>query len=153
MIDRFNIPGGLYIQAVNANDEDMFAFGLATGGGNDFLDDGGATWEINQFQGAYIWINEGLGVGQIKPIASNTATRIIVTGNWAVNPNNTSRYNIGGGVTLSGTGAYHFQIPGGRPRVYIYGFRHIGATTYDIHHGAGYLEPRCNYHMTSVKGI
>jgi len=130
---RFATLDYITIKVVNSNDEDMFDNGLATGGGNNFLDDAGAGWSINQFTlggSAYIWIYEGTGAGQVRQIASNTATRITTTVNWAVNPDATSYYAIGGGATLTGTDGYHMLIDG--KRVNIHGFKHTGATNTDI---------------------
>lgn len=149
---RFATLNGILIKVVNANDEDMFYNGLATGGGINFLDDAGAAWSINRFQNAYIWIYGGTGAGQVRQIASNTATRITVTVNWAVNPNATSYYAIGGGATLTGTGACHISSQG--KMVNLYGFRHTGASSDDARwsiwaSGAFYY----NYCATSVIGL
>jgi hypothetical protein len=148
--NRFNTLDYITIKAVNASDEDMFDNGLATGGGNNFLDDAGAAWSVNQFQNAYIWIYSGAGAGQIRQIASNTATRITVTVNWAVNPNATSYYAIGGGATLTGTDTSHINIIS--KLVSIYGFGHTGATSQDISVINSLVDIYNNYHATSLIG-
>lgn len=80
-------------------------------------------WQVNQFAptaaaGAYsVWIKTGTGVGQLRPIQSNTATTLTVSPAWTIIPDTTSlyfivrtktftrladntlRYNINGGTT------------------------------------------------------
>lgn len=138
---RFNTLTWIYIRAVNSNDELMYDNGKATGGGNDDLDDTGQSWSADQFNGAYIWIYEGTGRGQIREILDTESNRIVIsTGatNWAVNPDSTSYYAIGGGVTCSSTASHHFQIAG--KMVGIYGFQHTGSTStamYWLTYGVG----------------
>jgi hypothetical protein len=76
-----------------------FVIGQATSGGALTLTHGGKSWATNQWKDAYqLRITEGLGAGQVRPIASNTATQITVTagGNWTTNPDSTSKYVIEG---------------------------------------------------------
>lgn len=148
---RFSTLAGIVIKSVNSSDEDMYDHGLATGGGNNFLDDAGAGWSVDQFNGAYIWIYGGTGKGQIRTISDTTATRITVSVNWAINPDNTSYYVIGGGATLTGTDSYHLQ--NAKRNVQLYGFKHTGAATYDVScSGFGTLREENGYHATSSTG-
>ena len=148
---RFTTLAAIVIKAVNSSDEDMYDNGLATGGGNNYLDDSGASWSANQFNGAYIWIYEGTGAGQIRTISATTATRITVSANWTVNPDATSYYAIGGGATLTGTGAQHIVVTG--KTVNLYGFRHTGATSADVRgERFGIVTVTHNYFATSVFG-
>lgn len=68
--------------------------GVATGGGNDYLDDAGAAWGVNALVGKTLVITGGTGADQAICITANTATRITVGQRWAVNPNNTSVYLV-----------------------------------------------------------
>lgn len=36
----------------------------------------GAGWTVNQFQGAYVFVNYGTGIGEVRQVASNTATEL-----------------------------------------------------------------------------
>ena len=149
--DRFNTLDYITIKTVNSNDENMYDNGLATGGGNNYLDDSGKSWSADQFNGAYIWIYAGTGRGQIRTISDTTSTRITVTTNWTTNPDATSCYAIGGGAALTGTDKYHLRIS--TKKVKCYGFRHTGATTADVRiedFGFGYVY--YNYFQTSVEG-
>jgi hypothetical protein len=47
---------------------------------------GATTWPVNRFTGAYIRIIRGTGAGQVRIIASNTATVFTVTAAWTVTP-------------------------------------------------------------------
>jgi hypothetical protein len=67
--------------------------GTATSGGSNTLTDTGAafgtlnsTWTVR--------IISGTGIGQERPVASNTSTQITVTGNWLTNPDATSVYRV-----------------------------------------------------------
>lgn len=65
--------------------------GTATSGGATTLTDTGLTMTTNEFQNGWISIVDGTGVGQTRKIISNTTTAFTVAA-WAVNPNNTSKY-------------------------------------------------------------
>lgn len=128
---RFNTLTYITIKAVNSSDEDMYDKGQAdAGAGNNELDDATKAWSVDQFNGAYIWIYEGTGAGQVRTISDTTATKITVSANWTTNPDATSYYAIGGGATLTGTASRHLNISG--KAVHIYGFKHTGATTYNV---------------------
>ena len=130
---RFNTLTNIIIAAVNDDGDLMYGSGLATAGANNSLTDSSKSWETNQFQDAYVWIYEGTGLGQIREIITNTATVLAISSgatDWTTNPDNTSRYAIGGGATLTGTGSYHFDIA--NKKVSIYGFKHTGATSWAV---------------------
>lgn len=57
------------------------------------LTDGTQTWTVNDFRGKLIEILTGTGAGQIRAIASNTATAITIAGAWTA-PTGTSTYAI-----------------------------------------------------------
>jgi hypothetical protein len=73
-----------------------FATGTATAGGANTLTNSAKTWGVNQWANSQLRITAGTGAGQIRPIASNTATAITVASNWTVNPDATSQYSIEG---------------------------------------------------------
>lgn len=55
-----------------------------------------AGWTINAFQGNYVRITGGLGAGQVRLIATNTATTITVTAPFTTVPDATSLIHIPG---------------------------------------------------------
>lgn len=78
--------------------------GTATSGAAKTLTDTGKTWGLNAYTGKAVKIISGTGSGQIKQIASNTATVLTVDGNWQTNPDNTSVYRIyDGALATTGT--------------------------------------------------
>jgi len=68
--------------------------GTATGGGSNYLDDTNKNWATNNFVNWEIEITAGTGVGQIRYVTSNTATRITIRSNWTTNPDATSQYRL-----------------------------------------------------------
>jgi hypothetical protein len=82
------------------NYEDMVPVGLradenqATSGGSSTITDTGESWTTNEWAGKVVMITQGTGAGQIREIASNTATEITVTEAWSTAPDSTSYYVI-----------------------------------------------------------
>ena len=150
---RFNTLTSILIKTVNSSDEDMCDNGVAdAGAGNDELDDATKSWSANQFNGAYVWIFHGTGEGQIREISGTAATKLTVTVNWTTNPDATSYYAIGGGATMTGTDISHISVAG--KMIDIYGFKHTGATVFDIEMSRGAIvSVGYNYFATSVRGI
>jgi len=68
--------------------------GTATSGSANTLADTGKTWTINAYTDKMVKITAGTGIGQIRRIASNTATVLTTTTNWTINPDATSQYEI-----------------------------------------------------------
>jgi hypothetical protein len=60
------------------------------------LNNTGKAWTTNQFTNLQIRITGGVGAGQIRTIASNTATAITVSASWTTTPDATSTYAIEG---------------------------------------------------------
>ena len=56
--------------------------------------DTGKSWAVNQYANDAVKITGGTGAGQVRMIASNTATQLSVRDAWAVLPDNTSTYEI-----------------------------------------------------------
>jgi len=75
-----------------------FATGTATAGAASTLTNSGKAWGVNMWANSQIRITGGTGKGQIRPIASNTATVITITGTWAINPDATSTYSVEGNM-------------------------------------------------------
>jgi len=73
-----------------------FATGTATAGGASTLTDGTKAWTVNQWTNFQIRITGGTGAGQIRTIASNTATVITTSAVWTTNPDATSAYSVEG---------------------------------------------------------
>ncbi|WP_334142541.1 carboxypeptidase regulatory-like domain-containing protein [Rhabdothermincola sp.] len=113
--------------------------GQATGGGNTgllgtppkaYLDDATKSWTTNMWAGYRLRIIAGRGVGQVKEIVANTATRLEVKDDWATAsiPNASTVYAIEpvsnaspgylqGGVGAARTGA---SVPAGQTEVRVY---------------------------------
>jgi len=96
-----------------------FVTGTATSGGVNLINHTGKNWATNQWANAYqLRITAGTGAGQVRPIASNTATQITVAsgGSWTTNPDNTSQYAIEGNddflylIGNNGTATYRYNI-------------------------------------------
>lgn len=100
-----------------------FANGTATSGsaaGAFTISNSGKSWTVNQWANAYqIRIVSGAGAGQVRTIASNTATQITVATAWSVTVDNTSVYAIEGCddyiyyTGSGGTALYRYSISGG----------------------------------------
>jgi len=98
-----------------------FVIGQATAGGALTLTHTGKNWATNQWKDAYqLRITAGPGAGQVRPIASNTATQITVTagGNWTTNPTDQSQYVIEGNDDYlyfvgANTSVYRYSIGSG----------------------------------------
>lgn len=73
---------------------EIFATGTATGGAASTLTNSAKTWTVNQWTNYQIRITAGTGIGQVRTIASNTATVITTSAAWATNPDSTSQYEI-----------------------------------------------------------
>lgn len=78
----------------NQVEEISIVSGTATAGGATTITDTTETFVVNQLTGFFVRITGGTGAGQTRVIASNTATAITVSQAWAVNPNNTSTYEV-----------------------------------------------------------
>lgn len=75
---------------------DVFASGTATAGGASTITNSAKTWTVNQWTNYQIRIIAGTGIGQVRTIASNTATVITTSSAWTTNPDATSQYEIAG---------------------------------------------------------
>jgi len=58
------------------------------------LKDTTKTWTVNGWTGKSVRIIAGVGIGQEKVVASNTATALTITGLWVTTPDATSHYEI-----------------------------------------------------------
>jgi hypothetical protein len=77
-------------------DYEAFATGTATAGGASTLTNSGKAWTVNSWTNYQIRIVSGTGAGQIRTIASNTATVITTSAAWTTQPDATSVYSIEG---------------------------------------------------------
>ncbi|MBN2045439.1 MAG: hypothetical protein JW757_10500 [Anaerolineales bacterium] len=84
-------PDGRYLLVPN---ETEYYRGIATAGAAASLTDSGANWPVNGYAGYYVEIEDGTGEGQVRAIASNTATALTVAANWSTNPSTDSVYRI-----------------------------------------------------------
>lgn len=95
-----------------------FASGNASAGGATSLTNGAKAWTVNQWSNYQIRITAGTGLGQIRKIASNTATALTVATGWTTVPDATSAYVIEGNdddLYIMGNGAvtlYRYSISG-----------------------------------------
>lgn len=74
----------------------VFGSGTATAGGASTLTDSGKNWTTNQWANSQVRITAGTGAGQIRTIASNTATALTTSAAWTTQPDATSVYSIEG---------------------------------------------------------
>lgn len=69
--------------------------GTSSGSNNAFaLKDTTKAWTSNQFVNGAVQISAGTGSGQIRRIATNTATQINIVDPWAILPDATSQYSV-----------------------------------------------------------
>jgi hypothetical protein len=73
-----------------------FAIGTATAGGASTLTNSAKTWEVNSWTNYQVRITAGTGIGQVRNIASNTATAITTSTAWTTAPDATSQYALEG---------------------------------------------------------
>lgn len=96
----------------------QFATGTATAGAATTLTNTAKNWAVNQWANYQVRIVGGTGAGQIRTIASNTATVLTVSSAWTTNPDATSTYSIEGNddfLYYIGSGAvtlYRYSISG-----------------------------------------
>jgi hypothetical protein len=96
-----------------------FATGTATAGGASTLTNSAKSWTTNQWTNYQIRIVSGTGAGQIRTIASNTATVITTSAAWTTQPSTDSAYSIEGNddfIYYMGSNAvtlYRYSISGG----------------------------------------
>jgi hypothetical protein len=74
----------------------QFATGTATAGGASTLSNSAKTWTVNQWAQSQVRIVSGTGAGQIRTIASNTATVLTTSVAWTTAPDATSVYSVEG---------------------------------------------------------
>jgi hypothetical protein len=75
---------------------EQFATGTATAGGASTLTNSAKAWTVNQWTNSQVRIVSGTGAGQIRTIASNTATVLTTSAAWTTQPDATSVYSIEG---------------------------------------------------------
>lgn len=73
-----------------------FDAGTATSGAATTITDSTKSWAVNRWSNYAVRILAGTGAGQIRPIASNTATALTIVGSWVTNPDSTSVFAIQG---------------------------------------------------------
>lgn len=95
----------------------VFVSGTSTGSNTTTtLNNTGKNWQTNMWTNYQVRITSGTGAGQIRMIASNTATALTVSTAWTVTPDATSVYSIEGNddyMYLLGNNAvtmYRFQV-------------------------------------------
>jgi hypothetical protein len=87
---------GTDCKLVTTPSDDIHASGTATAGAASTITNAAKTWTANQWTNYQIRITAGTGIGQIRTIASNTATAITVSAAWTTTPDATSQYEITG---------------------------------------------------------
>jgi hypothetical protein len=73
-----------------------FDAGTASAGAASTLTDSTKAWSVDRWANYAVRILAGTGAGQVRPIASNTATALTVRTAWTTNPDGTSVYAIQG---------------------------------------------------------
>jgi len=101
---------------LNTTSFDIYATGTATAGAASTITNSIKTWTVNQWANYQIRITAGTGIGQVRTIASNTATVITTSAAWTTTPDVTSVYEIAGddnNIYFGGNGAvtlYKYSI-------------------------------------------
>jgi hypothetical protein len=96
-----------------------FATGTATAGSTTTLTDGAKAWGTNQWTNYQVRITGGTGAGQVRAIASNTATVLTVGVPFTVTPDATSAYVVEGlddviyFIGNNATALFRYNIAGG----------------------------------------
>jgi hypothetical protein len=73
-----------------------FATGTATAGSSTTLTNTAKSWTTNQWANSQLRITAGTGAGQIRTVASNTATTLTLSSAWSTAPDATSQYSLEG---------------------------------------------------------
>lgn len=68
--------------------------GTATAGASTTLTDSGKAWTTNAFASYRVRLVYGTGAGQVRTIASNTATALTVSSAWTTNPSTDTKYEV-----------------------------------------------------------
>lgn len=68
--------------------------GVTTGATATKLTLTGAGWTVNQWQGAYVFVNYGTGIGEVRQVASNTATELTLADALSSAPGATTKFYI-----------------------------------------------------------
>ncbi|MCM8595179.1 hypothetical protein [Accumulibacter sp.] len=99
--------------------EGAFETGTSTGSNTaTTLNHTGKTWLANAWTNAQVRLTGGTGAGQVRTVASNTASSLTLASAWTVTPDATSAYSIEGNddvLYLLGNGAvtlYRYSISG-----------------------------------------
>lgn len=75
--------------------DDIFESGTSSGSNTTTtLNHTGKTWGVNQWTNSQVRITAGLGIGQVRNIASNTASQLVPSVAWTTTPDGTSQYEI-----------------------------------------------------------
>lgn len=82
--------------AMMSNDGDGFDAGPVASATATALTCAGRTWPINGFANYEVRILTGTGAGQIRTVASNTATTLTVSAAWTTQPDATSTFGLFG---------------------------------------------------------
>lgn len=93
------------------------ATGTATAGASTTLTNSGKAWAVNQWTNSQVRITSGTGAGQVRTVASNTATVLTVSSAFGTNPDATSVYALEPNddylyASGPGVGLYRYSISG-----------------------------------------
>lgn len=105
------------VGTLNTLADNPFTTGTATAGAASTLTDSGKSWPVNGWTNAQVRITAGTGIGQVRTVASNTATVLTTSAAWTTNPDATSVYRVEGNddhLYLAGNNAvtlYRYTIP------------------------------------------
>lgn len=95
-----NLPGAWGTTGQLVSTESLagtFETGTSTGSNTTTtLNNTGKSWPVNAYTNYQVRITGGTGIGQIRTIASNTATALTVSAAWTVTPDATSVYAVEG---------------------------------------------------------
>lgn len=70
--------------------------GVATAGTDDTLTMTGAGWTVDEYAGAFVFLDYGTGTGPVRQIVSNTAEELTVSADWETAPQAGDVFRIAG---------------------------------------------------------
>lgn len=131
-LSGITVLGTLTIKAMDTSDVELYDNGTAdAGAGNSELDDTAKAWSVDMWNGGFVWIYKGTGMGQIRAITDTTATKLTLGAAWTVNPDATSLYVIV--LVQINVNAQTYGLQNLPDNLGIYGFQFSGAGAYAIY--------------------
>jgi len=116
------------LEAMDTSDNKLYDYGTATGGSATTLQDTSKSWATDEWNGGWVCIIQGTGVGEVRAITDTTSDTITIESGTA--PDSTSDYIIVK-VTITGNSVDNGLV-GMTDNLNIYGFRWSTFNVYAI---------------------